>query len=371
MTPNSAVFSRSTSTWRAEIGSAIGWSMFSVGTLWSSVATVRSGRRTVRPVRRSPSNACGLVTSWTRWRSMYSRSGSPRRRSARGGAPRSCAASVVRPSSSASDPARPGHPTVDSRCPRFGIAFLRMDSVSGVGVLDKAVLILPRAAAAARSTSPSSSRRAGCRGRRRTAWWSRSRQHHLVRRDGDGRFCLGLELVALGRLAGRAASALGELAAPTRCEQLRDDSGESVQLFVREGDARRCVRVAAVAARAALDRARGQPAAARASARPARVLSGERSRRAVDRERRGARGGRRVGQRAGARRDAASRRRGEHQRSGRAADALARVTRFGAAAWPSPQAAAAASRCADRHARPPSVDPRAAVTACDADRAYR
>ena len=41
-----------------------------VGTLWSSVATVSSGRRTRRPVSRSPSNACGLVTSWTRWRSM-------------------------------------------------------------------------------------------------------------------------------------------------------------------------------------------------------------------------------------------------------------------------------------------------------------
>ena len=50
--------------------------MFSVGTLWSSVAIVRSGRRTVRPFSRNPSNACGLVTSWTRWRSMYSRSGS-------------------------------------------------------------------------------------------------------------------------------------------------------------------------------------------------------------------------------------------------------------------------------------------------------
>jgi hypothetical protein len=55
---------------RAEISSAIGWSMFSVGTLWSSVAIVRSGRRTVRPVSRRPSNACGLVTSCTRWRSM-------------------------------------------------------------------------------------------------------------------------------------------------------------------------------------------------------------------------------------------------------------------------------------------------------------
>ena len=47
----------------------------SVGTLWSAVASVRSGRRTVRPARRRPSKACGLVTSWTRCRSMYSRPG--------------------------------------------------------------------------------------------------------------------------------------------------------------------------------------------------------------------------------------------------------------------------------------------------------
>ena len=41
-----------------------------VGTLWSTVATVRSGRRTLRPARRRPSNAWGEVTSWTSWRSM-------------------------------------------------------------------------------------------------------------------------------------------------------------------------------------------------------------------------------------------------------------------------------------------------------------
>jgi hypothetical protein len=57
--PNSAVFSRSTSTWRAETGSAIGRSMSAVGTLWSSVATVSSGRRTLRPESRRPSNAWG------------------------------------------------------------------------------------------------------------------------------------------------------------------------------------------------------------------------------------------------------------------------------------------------------------------------
>ena len=45
-TPNSAAFLRSVSTWVRETGSAIGLSKSRVGTLWSSVARVRSGRRT-------------------------------------------------------------------------------------------------------------------------------------------------------------------------------------------------------------------------------------------------------------------------------------------------------------------------------------
>jgi hypothetical protein len=46
-----------------------------VGVEWSAVATVRSGCLTVSPRRRRPSNAWGLVTSWTRWRSMPMESG--------------------------------------------------------------------------------------------------------------------------------------------------------------------------------------------------------------------------------------------------------------------------------------------------------
>ena len=49
-TPNSSALRRSVSTWVFETGSAIGLSQSSVGTLWSSVARVRSGRRTVRPL---------------------------------------------------------------------------------------------------------------------------------------------------------------------------------------------------------------------------------------------------------------------------------------------------------------------------------
>ena len=68
--PNSAQLARSVSTCLREIGSAISRCVSAVGTLWSSVAMVRSGRRTGRPASRRPSNAWGLVTSWIRWRSM-------------------------------------------------------------------------------------------------------------------------------------------------------------------------------------------------------------------------------------------------------------------------------------------------------------
>ena len=58
------------------MGSATGLSMSVVGTLWSAVAMVRSGRWTPRPAMRRPSKAWGEVTSWTRWRSMKRTSGS-------------------------------------------------------------------------------------------------------------------------------------------------------------------------------------------------------------------------------------------------------------------------------------------------------
>ena len=45
-TPNSSALRRRVSTWVRETGSAIGLSQSTVGTLWSSVASVRSGRRT-------------------------------------------------------------------------------------------------------------------------------------------------------------------------------------------------------------------------------------------------------------------------------------------------------------------------------------
>jgi DNA-binding IclR family transcriptional regulator len=63
--------------------------------------------------------------------------------------------------------------------------------------------------------------------------------HGLLRRDTEGRFAPGLRLIALGRSA-RSALHLPELAGPA-LETLRDLTGESAQLYVREGDVRVCV----------------------------------------------------------------------------------------------------------------------------------
>ena len=55
--------------------------------------------------------------------------------------------------------------------------------------------------------------------------------HGMVRRTGDGRFALGPRL---------AAPSLAQAARPP-LERLRDQTGESVQLYVRRGDRRLCV----------------------------------------------------------------------------------------------------------------------------------
>ena len=69
-TPNSATLRSRVSTWMRLSSSLIPDRRSVVAMLWSATAMVASGRRTRRPARRRPSKACGLVTSWTRCRSM-------------------------------------------------------------------------------------------------------------------------------------------------------------------------------------------------------------------------------------------------------------------------------------------------------------
>jgi DNA-binding IclR family transcriptional regulator len=113
-----------------------------------------------------------------------------------------------------------------------------MDSVSGVGVLDKAVVVLgaleegPRTLAGlvhATGLSRATTHRLA----------AALATHGLVRRDDEGQYSLGLRLIGLGHAAAEAVP--GWLDARPALAWLQGETGESVQLFVRDGDVRVCV----------------------------------------------------------------------------------------------------------------------------------
>lgn len=105
-----------------------------------------------------------------------------------------------------------------------------MDTVSGIGVLDKAVSVLDAVERGPLTLA----------GLVRATGLSRATAHRLavalevhglLARDGGGRFTLGPRLTGLD---------LPALARPA-LEELRDRTGESAQLYVRRGDHRLCV----------------------------------------------------------------------------------------------------------------------------------
>ena len=112
-------------------------------------------------------------------------------------------------------------------------------AVTNVGVLDKAVVVLR--AVEAHGPLGLAELQAATGIPRATAHRLAAAlvAHGLLRRDVAGRFALGLGLVGLGRAAADGFP-LAEHARPA-LEALRDETGESVQLYVREGGARRCV----------------------------------------------------------------------------------------------------------------------------------
>lgn len=113
-----------------------------------------------------------------------------------------------------------------------------MDIVTGVGVLDKATHVLR--AVAERPLSLQGLQAATDLPRATAHRLAVALEAHgLLRRNDEGRFDLGPELAALGRVASERFPLAG-LALPA-LEALRDDTGESAQLFVREGSHRRCV----------------------------------------------------------------------------------------------------------------------------------
>jgi DNA-binding IclR family transcriptional regulator len=114
------------------------------------------------------------------------------------------------------------------------------ESVSGVGVLDKALRILGALEAGPLALSDL----AGAAGLPRATAHRIAQAlevHHLVERDRSGRFDLGSGLARLAGSAGlRGRRTLSEVASPALL-RLRDATGESTQLYVRAGESRVCV----------------------------------------------------------------------------------------------------------------------------------
>ena len=105
-----------------------------------------------------------------------------------------------------------------------------MDSVSGIGVLDKAVSVLDALEGGAHTLA----QLVDATGLPRATAHRLAAAlevHGFVARDDEGRYQLGPRLALLGL----------PLHARPALEGLRDETGESVQLFVRRGDQRLCV----------------------------------------------------------------------------------------------------------------------------------
>ena len=113
-----------------------------------------------------------------------------------------------------------------------------MDSVSGVGVLDKAFVVMnalvTRPLSLAEVIDATDIPRATCH-----RLLSALEHHGAVRRNNDGLYCLGPTLLGLGRGAAVQFPFLER--AREVATELRDRTGESVQVFVAETDGRRCV----------------------------------------------------------------------------------------------------------------------------------
>lgn len=112
------------------------------------------------------------------------------------------------------------------------------ETVSGVGTLDKAAMVLGELESGP-STLADLVERTGLPRATVHRLASALAVHGFVRRDTDGRYALGYRLMALGAVAA-GAFPLGERARPA-LEWLRDHTGESVQMYVRDGSQRVCV----------------------------------------------------------------------------------------------------------------------------------
>ena len=113
-----------------------------------------------------------------------------------------------------------------------------MDSVSGVGVLDKAFVVLnalvTRPLSLSEVVEATGIPRATCH-----RLLSALEHHGAVRRNDEGLYCVGPTMAGLGRAATSQFPFLRK--AREIATELRDKTGESVQVFMPETDGRRCV----------------------------------------------------------------------------------------------------------------------------------
>ena len=113
-----------------------------------------------------------------------------------------------------------------------------MESVSGVGVLDKAFVVL-NAVVTRPSTLAEVVHETGLPRATAHRLLLALEAHGAVRRRIDGAFCVGLSMVGLAEAASRQFPWVDRARAVA--QSLRDLTGESVQVYVPEGDGRRCI----------------------------------------------------------------------------------------------------------------------------------
>jgi DNA-binding IclR family transcriptional regulator len=118
-----------------------------------------------------------------------------------------------------------------------------MDSLSGVGVIDKSAAILEALAEGGPATLADLVDATGISRPTAHRLAVALEAHGLVGRDDRGRFRLGVRLAAWGRSAVSLSASMLEQSADVLAG-LRDETGESAQLYVRDGDHRVCVAAA-------------------------------------------------------------------------------------------------------------------------------
>jgi DNA-binding IclR family transcriptional regulator len=114
------------------------------------------------------------------------------------------------------------------------------DSIQGAGSLGKAVSLLDSLASAGPLSLAGLVSATGIPRATTYRLATALLAYGLVDKGPDGTYRLGGRLVELGRLAGQRRRGLAEAAAPALA-RLRERTGESVQLFVAEGERRVCI----------------------------------------------------------------------------------------------------------------------------------